>query len=83
MAEMVGRGIATVGSAKMRNLVEPSQVQVAPCEGDKWSWAVWYGPGNNAPDLRDRKGTADTLSLALSAVQSNLQDAMTRALAYD
>lgn len=67
----------------MWNFVEPSQVQFAPVEGDKWSWAVWYGPGNNAPDLRDRKGTADSLSLALSAVQSNLHDAVTRALEYD
>ena len=67
----------------MWNFVEPSQVQLTSIDGNKWGWAIWYGPGNHAPDARDSSGTAETLSLAMSAVQSSLAASLSRALAYD
>lgn len=67
----------------MWNHVEPHQIEVTSGTDNKWRWAIWYGPGNNAPDVRDSNGTEETLGLALSAVQSRLYNAITRALAYD
>lgn len=74
---------AIFGEDKMFDHIEPSNVQLISLTDNTWSWAIWYGPGNNPPDLRDRNGTANSLSLAMSAVQTTLNAAFTQAFAYD
>lgn len=63
--------------------VEPSDIQLTFLQDNTWRWVIWYDPGDNRPDVRDRNGTAPTLSLAMTAVQRSLTAAVTRAIAYD
>lgn len=63
--------------------VEPSDIQLTSLQDNTWRWVIWYNPGDNQPDDRDRFGTAPTLSLAMTAVQHSLSAAFSRAIAYD
>ena len=63
--------------------VEPSDIQLTSLGDNTWRWVIWYDPGDNRTDKRDRDGTAPTLRQAMTAIQHSLDAAFSRAIAYD